>query len=191
VGEVAKDVAEGAFADLAAAFKNFFDSQTGKRNGQTVRYPKFKSKKRSKLSFRLNNDKFKVAEYGFYVPRLGWVNMTEQLRFQGKLMGAVVSKEADWWYVAISVAVKLPGCILFPKPSVGIDLGVATLATLLDGATLENQKVLRSELVKLKRLNRELARRQQDSQRWLQTRRSFFQISTELLIYYLPFIKML
>src|ERR687895_1963821 len=30
VGAVAKDVAEGAFANLAAAFQNFFDSHTGK-----------------------------------------------------------------------------------------------------------------------------------------------------------------
>jgi putative transposase len=171
VGAVAKDVAEGAFTNLAAAFKNFFDSHTGKRSGQKMKYPRFKSKKRSKRSFRLNNDKFKVVGHGLYVPRLGWVNMAEQLRFQGKIMGAVVSKEADWWYVAISVEVPQPAQVQFPKQSVGIDLGVETLATLSDGVTFENQKVLRAELVKLKRLNRELARRQKGSQRWLHTKR--------------------
>jgi putative transposase len=170
VGEVAKDVAEGAFANLAAAFKNFFDSHTGKRSGQMVKYPRFKSKKRSRWSFRLNNDKFKVVEHGLYVPRLGWVNMAESLRLPGKIMGAVVSQEADWWYVAICVQVEHPASVAFPKYAVGIDLGIETLVTLSNGVTFENQKVLRSELTKLKRLNRELARRKEGSQRWLQTK---------------------
>jgi putative transposase len=43
---------------------------------------------------------------------------------------------------------------------------VKTLATLSDGRQFENQKLLRSDLNKLKRLNRTLARRQSGSQRW-------------------------
>jgi putative transposase len=170
VAEVAKDVAEGAFTNLAAAFTNFFVSHEGKRSGQAVRYPRFKSKKRSRRSFRLNNDKFKVVGHELYVPRLGWVNMAERLRLPGKIMGAVVTQDADWWYVAIFVAGSHPAPVAFPKFAVGIDLGIETLVTLSDGVTFENQKVLRSELTRLKRLNRELARRKEGSQRWLQTK---------------------
>jgi putative transposase len=53
VYEVAKDVAENAFFNLAKAFKNFFESHNGQRKGEKVGYPRFKSKKRSKLSFRV------------------------------------------------------------------------------------------------------------------------------------------
>src|SRR5574337_2202106 len=62
VYEVAKDVAEGAFTHLAAALKNYFDSQNGKRKGNKVGFPKFKSKKKARQSFRLNNDKIDVAD---------------------------------------------------------------------------------------------------------------------------------
>jgi putative transposase len=115
VTAVAKDVAEGAFTNLASAFQHFFASRTGKRNDKQVQYPRFKSKKYRRQSFRLNNDKFKVAPHALYMPRLGWVNMAECLRLPGKIMGAVVSRETDWWYVAISVGVAPQAGVAFPK----------------------------------------------------------------------------
>jgi putative transposase len=173
VTEVAKDVAEGAFANLGAAFKNYFESRQGQRRGEKMGYPKFKSKKHGKLSFNLNNDKFKVDGNFLYVPKLGWVNMAEELRLEGKIMGATLSKHADWWYVSIHVEIEPPQPREFPKEYVGIDLGVLTLATLSEpGAeSFENQKHLRAGLRQLKRLNRELSRRQTGSQRWLKTKR--------------------
>ena len=169
VTEVPKDVAEGAFTNLGKAFKNFFDGLSGKR--PRMGYPRFKSKKRSKPSFTLNNDKFRVDGHWLRVPKLGWVNMAEALRFDGKIMSGVVSETAGKWYIAITVQIPKPDPVLHPVASVGIDLGLKTLATLSDGVDFENQKVLRSELNELKRLNRELARRQPGSKRWWQTKR--------------------
>jgi len=166
VYEVAKDVAEGAFTNLAAAFKNYYDSKNGKRQGARVGFPKFKSKKNKRQSFRLNNDKMHLADHALNVPKLGWVNMAESLRFSGKIMGAVVSKEADRWFVSVCVEMDETEPIRFPQPSIGIDVGVNTLATLSDGRRYENQVLLRSELNHLKRLNRRLSRRQVGSHRW-------------------------
>jgi len=161
VYDVAKDVAEGAFTNLVAAFKNYYDSKNGKRQGARVGFPKFKSKKSKRRSFRLNNDRMDIADHALYVPRLGWVNMAESLRFPGKIMGAVVSGEAGWWYVSITVEMNKLEPIQFPQPSVGVDVGVKTLAVLSDGRRYENQVLLRSELNYLKRLNRRLSRRQE------------------------------
>jgi len=169
--DVAKDVCEGAFANLGAALKNYFNGKKGQRKGEKVGFPKFKSKKRSKQSFRLNNDKFTVDGHHLRIPNLGWVNMAEELRFQGKIMGAVVSKVADWWFVSITVEVEKPAPILWEKESIGVDLGVKTLATLSGGREFENQKLLRSELNKLCKLNRSLARRNQGSNRWHKAKR--------------------
>lgn len=166
VYEVAKDVAEGAFTNLAAAFKNTYDSKNGKRQGERVGFPRFKSKKNKRQSFRLNNDKISLADPVLYVPKLGWVNLTETLRFPGKIMGAVVSGEAGRWYVSITVEMDKPKPIQFSQPSVGVDVGVKTLAMLSDGKQYENQVLLRSELNHLKRLNRRLSRRQMGSHRW-------------------------
>ena len=92
--------------------------------------------------------------------------MAEPLRFTGKIMGAVVSCTAEKWYASIWVEVEKPMPVLFAKASVGVDVGVKTLATLSDGRQYENQALLRRELNKLRHLSRQLSRRQQGSQRW-------------------------
>lgn len=166
VYDVAKDVCEGAFSNLAVAFKNYYDSKSGKRQGERVGFPKFKSKKGKRQSFRLNNDKFKVEGHWLRVPKLGQVNMAEPLRFTGKIMGAVVSLAAGRWYVSIQVDVDEPEPQPFPKSIVGIDLGIKTLLVLSDGRQYENQVLLRTDLKHLKRLSRRLSRRQQGSRRW-------------------------
>lgn len=165
VGEVLRDASNTGFEKLGKAFKNFFDSATGKRSDK-IGYPKFKSKKRSKQSFSMANDKFYVEDYNLHVPRLGFVNMAERLRFQGKIMAGVVSCVAGKWYVSITVEVEQPAPVEFPVESVGIDLGLKTLATLSDGVEFENQKLLRSELKRLRALSRGLSRKQQGSNRW-------------------------
>lgn len=172
VYEVAKDVSEGAFTNLAAALQNFSDSKNGRRKGKKVGFPKFKSKKDRRQSFHLNNDKFRVDGHNFYVPKLGWVNMAEGLRFHGKIMGAVVSRQAGHWYVSITIEMEKPEPKRLPIHSVGIDLGVKTLAVLSDGKQYENQALLRSALTHLKRLNRRLSRRKPGSKRWWKAKAS-------------------
>ena len=166
VYEVAKDVAEGAFTNLSAALKNCFDSRNGKRAGTKVGFPRFKSKKDRRQSFHLNNDKFRVNDHSLYVPKLGWVNMAEALRFEGKIMGAVVSRGAGRWYISISVEMNQPVSFIFPRDSAGMDMGLKRLVVLSDGTQYENQVLLRSELTHLKRLSRRLSRRQQGSKHW-------------------------
>jgi putative transposase len=169
--EVAKDVCEGAFQDLGAALKNYFDSKSGKRKGEKTGFPSFKSKRKSKQSFRLNNDKFKVDGHEIRIPNLGWVNMAECLRFDGKIMGAVISRVADHWFVSITVEIERLPRAEPTKDSVGVDMGLKTLATLSDGVEFENQKLLRSELAHYKRLSRRLSRRKEGSNRWWTAKR--------------------
>jgi putative transposase len=166
VYEVAKDVAEGAFQNLGQALENHYASKSGRRQGAQMGFPHFKSKKNKRQSFRLNNDKFKVSDHSLYVPKLGWVNMAEALRFEGKIMGAVVSKSVGHWHAVIAVEMEAPAPLEFPKESTGVDIGIQELLVLSDGRRYENQAPLRSELRHLKFLNRQLARRKKGSRRW-------------------------
>ena len=156
VYDVTKCVVEGAFMDLAAAFKNFFDGRKARRK---VGFPKFKAKKHSRDGFYLANDKFDMSGHWLKVPKLGLVNMAETLRFQGKVMAAHITRTADWWFVSISVEIPDPAQAQ-NDGQIGIDLGINRLVTLSDGSVLENQKPLRSLLRKVKRLSRALSRRQ-------------------------------
>src|SRR6266705_6190632 len=166
VYDVTKCAVEGAFMDVAAAFKNFFE---GRKAGRKTGYPQFKSKKRSRQSFYLANDKFTVGDHWIDVPKLGRDNMAEKLRFSGKMLSARISKTADWWFVSITV--EMPDAV--PEnchPPVGIDVGLNRLATLSDGRRYENKRPLRHLLKRLRRLNKELARRSKGGRNWQKTK---------------------
>jgi putative transposase len=165
--DITKCAIEGAFMDLAAAFKNFFE---GRRAGRKVGFPKFKAKKRSRDGFYLANDKFDVSGHWLKVPKLGLVNMAEKLRFEGKILSAHITRSADWWFV--SIAVELPDVAQLPhEGQIGIDLGINRLVTLSDGSVLENQKPLRSLLSQVKTLHRSLNRKQKGSKNREKARR--------------------
>jgi putative transposase len=177
VYDVTKCAVEGAFMDVAAAFKNFFE---GRKAGRKTGFPKFKTKRRSRQSFYLANDKFTVGDHWIDVPKLGRVNMAESLRFTGKILSARIAKQASWWWVCITV--EMPDEIpLNTSPPVGVDVGLNRLATLSDGRKFENQKPLVYQLKKLRRLNKELARRTKGGKNWLKTKdklsRTHYQIA--------------
>jgi putative transposase len=164
--DTSKSVIEGAFMDVAAAFKNFFE---GRKAGRHTGFPRFKSKKRTRPSFYLANDRFTVGDHWISLSKLGRVNMAESLRFSGKILSARISKQASWWFVSITV--ELPDALpVNPNPPVGVDVGLNRLATLSDGRRFENQRPLEHQLKKLRRLNKELARRKIGSKNWGKTK---------------------
>ena len=159
VYEVTKCAAEGAFMDLATAFKNFFE---GRKKGQKVGYPNFKQKKRSRDGFYVDNEHFSISGHCIKLPHIGLVNMAEKLRWAGKVLSAHITRTAQWWFVSITVEMlDVPTCRR--SEQVGIDLGINRLATLSDGRWFENQKPLRNLLKKLKHAQRDLSRKQKGS----------------------------
>src|SRR5205085_2704625 len=124
--DVTKNASDHPFLDLGKAFTTFFKGvKSGKRKGR----PKFKSKKRSKASFYLANDQVELGDHRIWIPKLGWVNMAETLRFQGRVTGARITKTAAWWFVSIQV--EMPDEQPDPRTAVvGIDVGLNRLATL-------------------------------------------------------------
>ncbi len=165
--EVTKNASDQPFLDLGKAFTAFFEGlKRGKRQGR----PKFKSKKKSKASFYLANDQFELGDHRIWIPKLGWVNMAENLRFQGKVTGARVTRTADWWFVSIQV--EMPDEKTDPCPSaVGIDVGLNRLVTLSTSEGFENQAFLKTALKKLRQANQRLHRRVQGSKNREQARR--------------------
>jgi putative transposase len=153
--DVTKNASDQPFLDLGKAFTAFFE---GLKNGKRKGRPKFKSKKRSKASFYLANDQFELGDHRMWLPKLGWVNMAENLRFKGKVIGARVTTTADWWFVSITV--ELPDEKSHKRTAaVGIDVGLNRLATLSTSEGYENQAFLRTALKKLRQASKRLHRR--------------------------------
>jgi putative transposase len=165
--EVTKNASDQPFLDLGKAFTAFFEGlESGKRKGR----PTFKSKKKSKASFYLANDQFELMDHRVWIPKLGWVNMAENLRFRGKVIGARISRTADWWFLAITVEVpdETP---LKRTAAVGVDVGLNRLATLSTSEGFENQKFLTTALNKLRQANKRLHRRKPGSKNREKARR--------------------
>src|SRR3989440_9936867 len=160
--DVTKNASDQPILDLGKAFTSFFAGKT--------RRPRFKSKKKSKASFYLANDQFALADHRVHIPKLGWVNLAENLRFKGKITGARITKTSEWWFISISVEVpdERPEK---RQAAVGIDVGLNRLATLSTSEGYENQAFLKTALGKLRQANKRLHRRKLGSQNRQKARR--------------------
>ena len=155
--EVNKCVSAMALSHLGDAMKNFFDSRTGKRKGRPMGFPKFKKKGVSVEQFVVESDKVKLDETltKVWVPRLGWVQMKEALRFKGKIGNVHFKQKAGHWYASFGVELESPlQTVQHKNDAVGIDAGIKTTLTLSDGKVYKSPKALRKLEPKLKRLSR-------------------------------------
>ncbi len=154
--EVTKYAAQQPFIQLQEAYNRFFKG--------TSSHPKFKSRKRSKDSFYIGGEQLKVNDNKVYIPKLGYVKMTESLRFTGKISSAAVSRTADRWHISFTIELTENPCRpCESQAGTGVDLGIEKLAVLSDGTVFENPKTLRRYLKRLRKLQRQLARAMKDS----------------------------
>ena len=142
--EVTKCAPQLAIKDLGVAWKNFFDGRTGA--------PRFKKKGQQRDSFRISNDQFVIEGEKIRIPNLGWVDMAETLRFQGKILGATVTKEADLWYVSVQVEMPEPAPVHEEPSGEPVDVN-------LEDAIAGRLKAHPTLLSRMRRLNRSLARK--------------------------------
>jgi putative transposase len=160
--DVTKCASGQAIIDLGAAFNNFFRDCKKPRKQRKFRYPRFKRKSLNE-SFALWNDQFDLVGNRVRVPNLGWMRMREELRFVGKIVGAVVSFSGGRWF--LSVQVDTDGIrVRAPVGTVcGVDLGSRTLATVAgddieaDAGSVSGPKPRRRLLGRIKRMQRRIS----------------------------------
>lgn len=151
VYEVTKYASQQPFIKLQESYNRFFKKLGGK--------PKFKKKGKSKDSFYIGADQIKVDKNRVRIPNLGWVKMREEIKYQGKILNATVSRIADKWFISFGLDPSMSYLPCKNQASVGIDLGVKTLLTLSNGTTIEAPKPLSKNLRKLKRFSRKLSKK--------------------------------
>jgi putative transposase len=151
--EVCRDVQNQSFRNLDVAYKRLFKKISD--------HPKFKKRNKCKDSFYIINQKLQHNGKLVRIPKLGWVRMTQPLRYQGKIMSATVSREADRWFISITVEVE--DNYKVGEGIIGVDLGVKTAIVCSDGQTFESPMPLEKRLRKLAILDRQLAKKQYGS----------------------------
>lgn len=141
--------------DLDSAYKRFFGGQ--------AKYPKFKSKKRSKNSYRTNSSAIRLDTENrtIKIPKVGWVRFRDKSKFKGitKIYNVTISKSSSGKYFAsISAEVNIKH---FEKvnQNVGIDLGLKDFAILSNGDKVDNPKFFKESQKKLAKMQRKLSKK--------------------------------
>jgi putative transposase len=165
--QVSKCTPQEALRNLDQAYANFFRRVKAKKAGKKIQagFPKFKSKKKGVGSFRLTGA-IHIYENAIQLPRLGRLRLKEHgyLPVEGvHILSATVSERAGHWFVSVQVEKDIPDQKANYRPVVGVDLGILTMATFSDGTRIENPRALKSNLRRLKRLQRVVSRRQKGS----------------------------
>lgn len=127
-------------------------------------YPKFKKKgvKDSYVAIE-NNVGFKQKDKKIWIPRIGWVKCTEDLRFEGKVNNVVIKRIADKYFAVVTLISNESPIVCENQTTVGVDLGIKSLTICSNGKVFENPKALKNNLKSLKRLQRGLSRKQKGS----------------------------
>ncbi|MDG4752140.1 transposase [Micromonospora sp. WMMD718] len=165
-GEVSTVVLQQALADLNTAYRNFFNSITGKRKGRKVAPPRFRSRKDNRQAIRFTkNSRFKVLDNDrLRLPKIGDLAVRWSRTLPSDPSSVAIIRDAAGRYFASFVVQTGEDEALPPVDSeVGIDLGLTHFAVLSDGTKVAAPTFLRRAARKLKRLQHDLSRKQKGS----------------------------
>lgn len=156
--EVDSTALQSSLKDLDNAYQKFFKEHSG--------YPKFKSKKTHRFSYKSKcvNGNIQYCNKHIKLPKLGMVKTKNKLIPQGRILNATISQEPSGkYYISICCTDVTIKNFVKTQNKIGIDLGIKEFAITSDGEMIENPKFLRKSLIKLAKLQRELSRKSKGS----------------------------
>lgn len=153
-----RDAHSQPFANLAKAWSHYF---AARREQQSAYPPVFKKKGRCRDSFYVANDKLRLEGRTVVLPKIGRVVLRETLRWPGKIMGASISRQADYWFIAIQVEVPEQRALRQRSGDdiTGVDLGISAAATLSSGEKIVAPRPLQAALRRLRIRSRRQSRK--------------------------------
>jgi putative transposase len=164
LSEVSSVVLQQSLRDLEMAWSNYFSSLKGERKGKPVGKPKPK-KKHSRQAIRFASNAFSVHSESVYLAKIGQVKVVFSRPLPSRPTSVTIIKDTTGRYFA-SFVVEIPEQIA-PQTSnsCGIDLGLTHFAILSTGEKIENPRLHKKMLRRIKLANRRLAKAKKDSNR--------------------------
>ena len=161
--ELSQNAAKYAIIDLGQAATSWGEHRkrvkSGRRAGRRVGFPRFKRRKHEQ-GFRADNgpDTVRVDGKAVILPKIGTVAMVEALRFHGSIREVTINRTAGTWFACFCIEDGQETPPVKDGPTIGVDVGVGTMAVCSDGVTVENPKALPAGLVRLRHLDKAIAR---------------------------------
>lgn len=165
------DAQQQALVDLDNAYKRFF-----KKLGK---FPTKKSRKKSPASMRFPQGskialkKLSRKDSIVTLPKIGDVRFRQSQPVQGNIRSVTLKRDRCFrWYVVVLTdhCVVLPSTAESSGKAVGIDMGVASTATLSDGTSFNVPLPSKKDEAHLARLQKRLSRRKKGSKRYIRAR---------------------
>ena len=147
-----------ALKDLERAYKNFFQKRASfprfKKRGQrdAFRYPQ---------GVRLDQENSRIS-----LPKLGWINYRNSREVIGEVKNVTVSQVCGKWCVSIQTEYEVSEPQHESTSMVGLDAGIAKLATLSDSTIFEPVNSFKANQKKLAKRQREMSRKVRFSNNW-------------------------
>jgi len=160
------------------AFQNFFRRvKTGEEPG----YPRFKGYGRYD-SFTYPDAYgvgYKIEGAKLILSKIGAIRIFQHRELVGKVKTCTIRRDGEQWYACFSV--ELPDAEpIVPQSSVGVDVGIKSLATLSDGTEIPNPKTAYKYDAKLVRAQRDLSRKKTRSHNWYEQKKRVTRINLKI-----------
>lgn len=162
--EFLKEVDSTSLQESVERLHKAYDRNYKKLGGK----PKFKSKHNLVQSYtsKCINNNISVEGNKIKLPKLKWVKFKVSRQVEGKIKTATITKHKNGkYYVCLSCEVDIEPLPVVNK-TVGVDVGLKEFAICSDGLRVENPKHLRKSEAKLKKLQRQLSRKQLGSKNY-------------------------
>ncbi len=155
---------------LDKAYREFMQGKRGR--------PRFKNWRRfDSVNYKpgdgagLKNDKLRIQNVGLILVK--WHRPLPD----GKLKNIIILRKPSGWYVCFQVEIEAPEPHPSPEPPVGVDVGIHHALALSDGTVIDSPQYLKASLIRLRKLQRKVARKKKGSNR---RRKAVHQLAKEL-----------
>ena len=154
-----------ALKDLERAYQNFF--------ARRAHFPRFKRKGRRERFRYPDAQQFKVdpINHRLFLPKLGWLRYRNSRAMLGVAKNITLSESCGRWYASIQTERAVETPVPSSTRDVGIDLGIARLATLSDGSHVAPLDSFRKHETRLRRYQRAMSRKVKFSHNWHKAKR--------------------
>lgn len=159
------------FRDLNKAFTKFFKEGAG--------YPRFKSKKNPKQSFRIqkNGNNIRITNRCIRLAKLGYVHYRTSTEYKkllktSKINNVTIKRENGKYYAIVNITTTVEELEKTGK-SIGIDLGLKNLATLSNGQEITNLDLKREDKM-IQKYQKKLSKQKYMSKNYQKTLKKYY-----------------
>jgi len=163
-----------ALKDLDKAFSAFFNSLK-KTKAPTAfvttltGFPQLKSKRENRQSYRSKNNvvrqSIELLDNKIKLPKLGYVKCKVSRPVEGRIVSATITQVPSGKFFVTVCCMGVPATShpSTTEKSIGIHMGIKTLATLSNGEEYHSLRAFEKSRKKISRLNRSMSRKPKDS----------------------------